>query len=58
VRDATATVGAGVDACPAAFCGLGVEPLRPTVETTSAVPIIPIVATFMRRGVSQVAWLF
>lgn len=28
------------------------------VETASAVPMTPIVATFKRRGVSHVAWLF
>jgi hypothetical protein len=35
-----------------------VEPLRPIVETASAVLMTPIVATFKRRGVSHVAWLF
>ena len=43
---------------PAAVCGFGVEPLSPTVETAKAALIMPIVATFIRRGVSHVAWLF
>jgi hypothetical protein len=40
---------------PEADRGLGVEPLRPTVETANAAPIAPIVAILMRRGVSHVA---
>ena len=44
--------------CAECEWGEGVDPLRPTVETASAVPITPIVATFIRRGVSHVAWLF
>ena len=40
------------------MCGFGVEPLSPTVETAKAALIMPIVATFIRRGVSHVAWLF
>jgi len=39
-------------------CGFGVEPLSPTVETATAAVTMPIVATFIRRGVSHVAWLF
>jgi hypothetical protein len=45
---------AGLCACFAA----GVDPLSPIVEPTKAAPITPIVAILIRRGVSQVAWLF
>jgi hypothetical protein len=42
----------------AARCGLGVDPLSPTVETVNAALITPIVATLIRRGLNHVAWLF
>jgi hypothetical protein len=35
-----------------------VEPLSPTVEPMNAAPMTESVATLMRRGVSQLAWLF
>jgi hypothetical protein len=39
---------------PALGCAVEVEPLSPMVDTASAVLIRPIVATFIRRGVSHV----
>jgi hypothetical protein len=37
---------------------VAVDPLSVTVEPTNAAATTPIVASFIRCGVSQVAWLF